>query len=729
MHKAYQNWIWFSILNKNMRYYEIMETVYPFDIHPSTDDVYEVMSSNFEYSKLLGNKLVAINKLKGGVNLSNPTERKRIDSLKNAIKNNRYISRLIVDTEGNVIEGQHRLEALRELGVKEAPVTIIQDLADKINIPEMEKAIKNAQPMHSDHVHQLIKEILNGVSKEGSVKAYRDEWEAPQGFEKGWNAGLDFLENKKLFETVLLERHEDIVTLLRPYAESNDPNLYITFSDIMKLGINPKYEYDTPTGIYAYPLTAMWDKIVSNTVPFAGDRKYVHLFSAGGKIVDVSDYTAADMKQDLEKLKTKYQAYFTHPRRDDYDIWYNFCVYDQKSEDSPEEIKKQCQEIFKNGQGFDMAAYEWARNSFLKKPISEFWNITRHLSMRLASSVSERFDRKSSAIWNTILRNLGYSGFSDKTGMGVIHSNEPKQAVFFSINGLKHIKTFENIRKIRDQDVDNNGKYVINSLANIVTFLMSRKPDDTKSNAIQVGNSFIRKSAYFSRLGAYAANEWQEIFDKGVSEHFSAEPTDFYKSVSSKEQFVKSIYQNWGEFVRALLRINYKENFPKLVQEVCHNPILKPELEYYAKILIDRQPKNLEESRVYVKGVLGEDNASLFGFIVDIREDQIKKHSENFKNASSDLSSQDDWNEGFNKELVKYWDNEKKEILEKVVRNIVKFLPSGDVQENIRRIKKLFGYSVWLTIKKEMPEIEKFIETTTESLSPLPSRKATQRKA
>ena len=43
-----------------------------------------------------------------------------------------------------------------------------------------------------------------------------------------------------------------------------------------------------------------------------------------------------------------------------------------------------------------------------------------------------------------MLRSLGYEGFTDKTGMGVIHKNEPTQAVFFSIKPIKLVEIIKN---------------------------------------------------------------------------------------------------------------------------------------------------------------------------------------------------------------------------------------------------------------------------------------------
>ena len=73
-------------------------------------------------------------------------------------------------------------------------------------------------------------------------------------------------------------------------------------------------------------------------------------------------------------------------------------------------------------------------------PASVLFNITRNLSNLIAAY----YNRKVTIVWTTIFRALGYEGFTDKTGMGVIHLNEPTQAVFFSIKPIKLVEILKN---------------------------------------------------------------------------------------------------------------------------------------------------------------------------------------------------------------------------------------------------------------------------------------------
>jgi len=51
------------------------------------------------------------------------------------------------------------------------------------------------------------------------------------------------------------------------------------FSNVNKLGINPKSGYRTPLGIYSYPITdRLYRQFINGKLPFAQDRKYIIVF-------------------------------------------------------------------------------------------------------------------------------------------------------------------------------------------------------------------------------------------------------------------------------------------------------------------------------------------------------------------------------------------------------------------------------------------------------------------
>lgn len=158
-------------------------------VKPPTDDIYEVMDATFDYGKLGGNKNLPIDKLIGGVRMSDPAEVKRVKELAAKISgDNGYISRIIVDDKGNVLEGQHRLEALRLLGEKNVPVAIIEDLSNKYNIPAMKKSLEGQ--LRSDNVNQMVKRAIDAIEESGSVDKALTDFAMPAQFQKPFQDAL-----------------------------------------------------------------------------------------------------------------------------------------------------------------------------------------------------------------------------------------------------------------------------------------------------------------------------------------------------------------------------------------------------------------------------------------------------------------------------------------------------------------------------------------------------------
>lgn len=110
----------------------------------------------------------------------------------------------------------------------------------------------------------------------------------------------------QLFEK---EQFSDIIKEIEKY---NNDGYYISFTNIDKIGINPKSKYNTPIGIYSYPvIDEIYDNIKSKQsfskgTPFAGDAKYIWLFSPKNKENGLylgKNYTGDDYYNDLEKLE------------------------------------------------------------------------------------------------------------------------------------------------------------------------------------------------------------------------------------------------------------------------------------------------------------------------------------------------------------------------------------------------------------------------------------------
>ena len=124
----------------------------------SPDSILEVADANFTMWALGGNENMMVSDLTGGVVSQDHNESKRVKELAKKIKQNRRFDRLIVDQDGNVLEGQHRLDAARLLGLPKVPVAKIIDLESIMPVDTMKDAVTRAG-LHREQSRQIVTNI------------------------------------------------------------------------------------------------------------------------------------------------------------------------------------------------------------------------------------------------------------------------------------------------------------------------------------------------------------------------------------------------------------------------------------------------------------------------------------------------------------------------------------------------------------------------------------------
>jgi len=222
------------------------------------------------------------------------------------------------------------------------------------------------------------------------------------------------IEIKRLLEEIdlFLAEGKDPIAAIKQHQ--NNENVLIHFSNIggdnggsrgFKLGINPGTDFNTPAGVYGYPLTRQIVASLESTrnVPFAGERKWCYIFKGKGKIIqvgyrgDAKNYSDSDLERDIEKLRKAHKYDF-----DDFDF-----------------------------------EVEWAMDTTkTKTAFGKLWNITRIIAEEATSG-------KATVTWSKILRGLGIDGVID-AGSGLIHPNEPTQGVILSSNKIEILDVVEN---------------------------------------------------------------------------------------------------------------------------------------------------------------------------------------------------------------------------------------------------------------------------------------------
>ena len=216
---------------------------------------------------------------------------------------------------------------------------------------------------------------------------------------------------------------------LKEYKD--DPNIFISYRSINKLGINPKNEFNTPIAIYSYNLKDMWSEIEkfkdSSFVPFAGEHPFIYVFKVKPEytnkvLFDIYKYNSADYDRDIDKLN-------------------QFCNTLLDKEKSIDNDFNEHQ-LYSAIMTLTDRSIRYAR---VKNPFGFIWYITRELSLILPKITNTYSNSNVTVIWNMLLRKvLGYYGFVDK-GQGIIHPSETKQGLFLSKDCIEEIDLIRNV--------------------------------------------------------------------------------------------------------------------------------------------------------------------------------------------------------------------------------------------------------------------------------------------
>jgi ADP-ribose pyrophosphatase YjhB (NUDIX family) len=221
----------------------------------------------------------------------------------------------------------------------------------------------------------------------------------------------DLFSNWRNFLTEKKKRPENvnIPILKRLERFSDDDNYFVSFTDLEKIGVNPNNRFSTPIGVYAYNLKDLWQDWVSGDRFFGDDRKYVNLIRLNtDRVLNLSSY--ANYSKDINFLKDVYEK----------------------------SIKK------KVGKNFEEFVEDVKQNADLYKydnQASEIWGVSQAIAETDQSRVGQ-YTKRSTIIWNKILRDMGYDAVVDKGSN--IHILQSSQAVFLVPSSYELIGRYMN---------------------------------------------------------------------------------------------------------------------------------------------------------------------------------------------------------------------------------------------------------------------------------------------
>lgn len=192
-------------------------------------------------------------------------------------------------------------------------------------------------------------------------------------------------------------------------------NMFVSFTEVDKLGVNPQSRYRTPLGIYAYPARYVMKEAGSSlsmdaSLPFAGDQPYANIFNAVGNIVNVATMTSGESVDYCRKVA---------------DLWAKVS----------EDVDAEFSDVISDASTYaKFAAFSGGR----------FWYVTRVAAQKL---FGPKWGLSVPVAWNKLFRSIGIDGvvdYTDNGGYGIIHTAEPSQAVFFSIAAVGKVQRVDN---------------------------------------------------------------------------------------------------------------------------------------------------------------------------------------------------------------------------------------------------------------------------------------------
>lgn len=298
---------------------------------------------------------------------------------------------------------------------------------------------------------------------------------------------MDLLEARR--SSKIMPR-KNTATLLMEFASkiklASQNDYFISFTSVDKLGIYPSSTYATPIGIYSYPLSYVIKKIKAaikdgkslgllkmvEVVPFAGDAKFVNVFTSNGKILDLADDAECEILYSKLSNLIRDKKVIT---------WANYIDQDIDNPDPK----------FKRGNVILSKEYKGGSSG------ERIWSLTLYAANngRHSPISNQRISRKWSFVW----RDLGISGVVDSKGKKIIHKNEPTQAFFISMESINLIERFRNVNhsdsKETHEVLSTRGSGGIDELVKpIAKILMSRHDvvgmfNDFKDKFTNVGDS------------------------------------------------------------------------------------------------------------------------------------------------------------------------------------------------------------------------------------------------
>ena len=270
-----------------------------------------------------------------------------------------------------------------------------------------------------------------------------------------------------------------VEAILTAVDSNKDEKLFVSFVDeieksgkssVPPLGVSPKIKYNTPHGIYGYPLNAKnVYRLLCTGAPtgaeFAVNRKYMHIYTISSDDVitigrDSTNYIDNNADRDIETMSLTFVNYVAsyldkkadsvnermkkNPARpanySEVKDYIGQLVYDRyvRQNKDVRTISREVAEAAKKLSLTDFNGYvHLISNSRFYQVYYVAWLYSTVMSI-LSKNKSGEYDHQnngntegiiqSGGLFTVLLSGIGIKGVDDSIGLGVIHNAEPQQA-------------------------------------------------------------------------------------------------------------------------------------------------------------------------------------------------------------------------------------------------------------------------------------------------------------
>jgi hypothetical protein len=229
---------------------------------------------------------------------------------------------------------------------------------------------------------------------------------------------------------------------------TDPPTAFFTLTHVQKVGINPQSQYDTPLGLYSYPVSdEIVDQLMGVYVPDP-DFKPSQIKNKASNVTK----KILSLVEGYMKLPFVYDApYITFFKVKPAGVFYTSIGIDGGQFKSMIQALRGYTESL-GFKSFDNILHPIMSTFGGKSSVDNLktvWELTQSLAHALAegsdnSPIVKAVSSNSSVIWRRLMIEAGVNVVVDDAGLGVIHPNEPTQAVIFKMSSVEIVQQFDN---------------------------------------------------------------------------------------------------------------------------------------------------------------------------------------------------------------------------------------------------------------------------------------------